>query len=81
MARLRIFRYLRSDFPPSESSDKTAFLDSRSLFDDDGDERQVEEGSIDDQLHAWAHCGSHWIIDPALSLDGRAPPDGAPSVG
>ena len=72
VARRRLFTYLLSG-----SFDQAALLDRSPVE----DERQAEEASIDDQLHAWAHCGSQWIIDPALSLHGEAPPDGAPAVG
>ena len=49
-----------------DSSDEAGLLDGRSLLEDG---REAGEASIDDQLHAWAQRGPHWIIDAALSLD------------
>jgi hypothetical protein len=57
-----------------ESSDEAAVLTNGSLIED---EREAEEASIDDQLHTWAQSEHHWIIDPALSLDGENPWDRA----
>jgi hypothetical protein len=61
---------------PIEASDQAVFLRDRSprLY-----ERE-QEASIDDQLHAWAHCGPQWIISAALPLHGDPPWDCAPSV-
>jgi hypothetical protein len=62
-------RRLLFDFLLLEPSDEAACIGDRSLIED---AREVEV-SIDDQLHAWAHCGSQWIVDAALSLDGENP--------
>ncbi len=60
-----------------------AILSGRPLLDETWgiieDEREVEEASIDDQLHAWAHRGPLWILGAALPLDGENPWDSAPS--
>ena len=72
MAQLR-----RIGFLPSESSNEAAFLDDLSLIEAG---QAVKESPIDDQLYAWAQCGSRWIIDAALSLDGDKSWDRAPSV-
>ena len=58
-----------------ESTDGTSYLDNRSLLEDEQEEKHT---SIDDQLHSWAQCGSHWIID--VPLDGDKSWDRAPSV-
>ncbi len=51
----------------SEPHNEEALFSHHSLIED---EREAEEASIDDQLFAWAHSGSRWIIDAALPLDG-----------
>ncbi len=63
-----LLRRRKLDFLPLESSDEVAFHSDQSLI---KDQQEVEDASINDQLHAWAHCGSRWIIDTALTLGGE----------
>ena len=71
VARRRLFSFQILD------SSHEAFIDDRSPIED---QQEAEEESIDDQLFAWAQCGSHWIDDAAISLDGENPWDCPPSM-
>jgi hypothetical protein len=52
--------------PDSSSKEAASLVDPSSIGRED---ERMDEASIDDQLHTWAHYGSKWILDAALALD------------